>query len=394
MLPQTTIENKPHCEICLGKGFHVDINSNGKLFIESCSYIQDKNNINQFYFDSINRQEYNMDDPVTREKIIRRFNDKSFKDWPENIISEITLFVNNWTKYKKKQKKSLIIENPNGRRIVRNPEKHQNTVIHLFTRNQVFQIISDENRKKYTKKLTTCDDFIDISIDRDFVGWEGNTRFIISGPILCDYDQEVFDALTKIWHEKYESEWTPMHTNLREIWRFMGNNSNMGGTAIDSVKRSLERLVKCSISAKSLENKDFWIGGIIDDVAYKDDKGHKSVIVSFNKYMIQHYLNGAYATIIHPIYQKLKPFSRKLYLFTTSHKESERKMNLEKYRSPLGVNNDIEQKEFKRKMNLALKELKHYKILDPDKSIINKKNEVCTVVLEDAWNARPLHLND
>ena len=26
MIPQSTIENKPHCEICRGKGFHINSN--------------------------------------------------------------------------------------------------------------------------------------------------------------------------------------------------------------------------------------------------------------------------------------------------------------------------------------------------------------------------------
>ena len=50
MLPQTTIENKPHCKICLGKGFHIEINSLGKTFTSCCennkTYSYNKFNIN------------------------------------------------------------------------------------------------------------------------------------------------------------------------------------------------------------------------------------------------------------------------------------------------------------------------------------------------------------
>ena len=391
MIPQTTIENKPHCEICRGKGFH--INSNEKLFIECCSSIQNKNNINQFYFDSINRQEYNLSDPVTREKIIRRFNDKSFKDWPSELVSDVISYVNNWTKYKKNKNKSLILENPNGRRILQSPEKHQNTALHLFTRNQVFQIIADKKRKYYTEISKIDGQIDDIPVRREFLGWGKKVKFTIKGPILCDYDQEVFDALTKIWHEKYDSKWTCIKTSLSEIWRYMGNKSNIGSRAIASLKRSLERLVECSVSAKSLENKDFWVGGIIDDIAYKDDIGKKIVIVSFNKYMIKHYLEGAYATIIHPIYQDLKPFTKKLYLFLTSHKHLERKMAIEKFKSPLGIDEKIELKELKRNVKNSIIELVSFKILDPIKSRIHKeegKEFVYTSILEDAWNARPI----
>ena len=77
-------------------------------------------------------------------------------------------------------------------------------------------------------------------------------------------------------------------TNLSEIWKAFGNNSKISGSAINSIKRSLQRLSQISITAKSTENKSFWVGRIIDGLKYietNNKKGSK-IEVRFNPDMI------------------------------------------------------------------------------------------------------------
>jgi hypothetical protein len=297
------------------------------------------------------------------------------------------LFIKNWPKIKKIKKHYEIIKNPENYNIVRPVALHQFTAMHLFTRNQVFQIISKKERSKRTR----TDEFgktIDISEDRTFIGWGGAVHFTISGPTLCTYDQEVFDALNKIWH-KSDTKGIVLNTNLSEIWRTIGNRSRIGPKNISSLKRSLQRLIQVSILAKSLQNKSFWGGGMIDDVQYREHSRHRDheVIISFNKCIIYQYLSGSYATLNHPTYQNLTPYTRKMYLFLMSHEDPNRKMSLEKWYSPLGVKKELSKKDFKRAIKDSLDEMKSKNIIMPE-SHIDKFDIVHTMITSNAWDER------
>ena len=274
------------------KPFFADADENSLLTITENKNVK-LNNIDagvvNFYCRGINESKINLDDHIAKEKFLRRLSSQEFYKYPHEMLTEIRQFIENWEKIKKQRTHDRIMEDPSKNRILRPVEEHQFTTIHFFTRNQVFQILGKQERAKKTR----VDDFgntIDISEDRTFLGWAGNSHFTISGPVLCTHDQGVFDACNKLWHEKCGAVGITLKTNLSEIWRTIGNNSRMGVPAIQSLKRSLSRLAKCSLEAK-LGNKSFWVGGIIDDVMYNEQSRHKDhqIIISFNKYMIKHY---------------------------------------------------------------------------------------------------------
>ena len=347
------------------KPFFADADENSLLTITENKNVR-LNNIDagvvSFYCKGINESKINLDDHIAKEKFLRRLSSQEFYKYPHEMLTEIRQFIENWEKIKKQRTHDRIMEDPSKNRILRPVEEHQFTTIHFFTRNQVFQILGKQERAKKTR----VDDFgntIDISEDRTFLGWAGNSHFTISGPVLCTHDQGVFDACNKLWHEKCGAVGITLKTNLSEIWRTIGNNSRMGVPAIQSLKRSLSRLAKCSLEAK-LGNKSFWVGGIIDDVMYNEQSRHKDhqIIISFNKYMIKHYLDGAYAILSHPVYKELTAYAKKMYLFLMSHSEKIRKMGLDKWRAPLGVSEDLCLKEFKRKVIEAIRELVSFNV--------------------------------
>ncbi len=375
MLPQTTTENKPHCEKCRGKGFHIEINSLGKIFASCCE--NNKTEQNKSYCGVVNIWDIDPDNNEQYSKL-------NFNSLPHNLSFVLKEYLKNWPKIKRENIHAKIIANPGHNKIARSIQNHQFTAMHLFTRNQVFQIISKIERSN----LTDVDQFgneIDVLSNRTFLGWGGKSHFIISGPTLCTYDEEVYDACIKLWHEN-DSQGIVIETNLSEIWYKMGNKSSMSMKNIQSIRRSLSRLHKISVEAKSIENKNFWGGGIIDSVIYKEFSNTKNhlVIINFSRYIVSQYLGGLYSTLDHHKYKLLTPYAKKIYSFSMSHDSPYRKMSLDKWRDILGVNASLSNKEFRRKVREAIEELIECKILDP-KSHIDKKNFVHTFIEASVW---------
>lgn len=380
MLPQTIPDDKPHCEKCFNKGYHVDVDSLGKIFTECCP--NNHTPQREAYCNIVNWEKI---DPENKEEQARLRN----KNLPSDLLSVLRDFIINWPKIKKQKTHYDMVKNPENYNIVRPIKEHQFTTMHLLTRNQVFQILSDKDRsQKCTMKSEINGEAIDLTFNREFLGWGGKIHFIMSGPILCTYDESVYDACIKLWHEN-DTKGIVLETNLSEIWKKMGNISRLNSTKIESIKRSLCRLYSVSITAKSTENKNFWGGGIVDSVIYKESSRNKDhqVIINFNKHMIYQYLGGSYATLDHSKYQKMKAYDRKIYLFLMSHDDPCRKMSLDKWRNVLGVKESLEDKEFRRQIRNALNDLIEAKVLLPD-SHINRKGFVETIVSNEAWNPR------
>lgn len=371
------------CDVCKGSKYHIDVDAMGYIFVTPCNNLDEQ--IQQNMKVSCHTINMRQIDPEDKKKI-PQLNTFSM---PIELYNSMINFIKNWPKIKMIKKHYEIVKNPENYNIARPVALNQFTAMHLLTRNQVFQIISDKDRsQKYTKVSEITGELLDIGVDREFLGWGGGVHFTLKGALLSNYDQQIFDACIKIWHQN-NSKGIVLVTNLSEIWKAMGNKSRLNSTKIDSLKRSLGRLVTCSISAKSLDNKSFWAGGILDDINYVEKSNHKlhQIVISFNKYMIHHYLSGSYATISHPTYQNLTPYARKIYLFLMSHEDPSRKMKIEKWYSPLGVNTELSKKEFKRKIKDALEEMKEKNILLPE-SCIDKQDIVYTIVSSDSWIER------
>lgn len=381
ILNQKLSEDNSKCEKCFNWGYHVDVDSLGKIFVEPCH-----NNTTpqaSAYCQIVNWEKI---DPENQQELAKI---RNLKNLPNDMVQCLREFVKNWAKIKKQKVHYDIVKSPEKYNIVRPIKDHQFTAMHLLTRNQVFQILGDKDRsQKYTEISKITGEVIDIPLNREFLGWGGKVHFIISGPLLCTYDEEIYDACIKLWHEN-DTKGIILETTLSEIWKKIGNDSRPNSTKIASIKRSLRRLYSVSVTASSMENKNFWGGGIIDSVIYKESsrcKDHQ-VIINFNKHMICQYLGGSYSTLDHNKYQKMKAYDKKMYLFLMSHDDPCRKMSLEKWRNVLGIKDSLEDKEFRRKIRNALNDLKEASILMPE-SKINNKGFVETVVSPQAWNPR------
>lgn len=381
------------CEKCYDTNYIVDINVDGSTFICICDECISKNT-NTYSEEMVTQAKTKCKkindltlDPDDKSKFLTYLKQINTKREYENIHRALNLFLERYPEIKRKNKHLEILKNPHNFRIVRPIDEHQFTALHLLTRNQVFQIISDENRKKYTKISEINGEVIDIPVSREFIGWGGNLHFEISGPVLCDHDQSVFDACVKLWHEKCHTGIT-IETNLSEIWKTMGNKSKLSKNNRESLRRSLSRLHKVSIEVKSMDkhNRSFWGGGIVDTVMYTDSSENK-VMIKLNLHMAANYLQGSYATLNHDIYKILSSYAKKIYLFLMSHDNPIRQISLEKLKPLIGVDDKISKQHFKKYVNKALKELQDNNVLEQTSKI---ENEIFyTAVQKEAWDARP-----
>ncbi|MBX9838422.1 MAG: replication initiation protein [Silvanigrellaceae bacterium] len=367
MIPEV-IENINHlpkitkCQNCGNNGYTFSIDENFILqSFSCCNHLQKEipaiketncNVFNSWNIDTskLKLKEDNFDKLSLKIKSL--YFKASFKEFYYEKLPQI----------RKNLKHKKIIENPDNVPICRPVHNFQVTNLHLFNRNAIFLIISDQDRKKFT--TTVNDEIIDIPVARSFEGW-GKIKFTLIGPIVCDYDKQIFDTCLKLHHEKGFIG-LKLTTNLSEIWKAFGNNSKISGSAINSIKRSLQRLSQISITAKSTENKSFWVGRIIDGLKYietNNKKGSK-IEVRFNPDMIPMYLNGSYSTYSFPILQKLSAYPRRIIEFMGTHEGLERKMSLNKWREIIGVNPSVENKSFKRRLKEAMEELKLHSLID------------------------------
>jgi len=385
------LQNTLSCGNCFSTRYVTTLSENSRLKIDLCSdclpkgYSKEIIEISKAKCLGINTKEIDPENEKDFNILLKELKSDSSLI---NIVNSIELFKKNYHDIKKAIKHKEILENPEKHSIVRIVDAHQFTALHLFTRNQVFQIISKSNRAKKTR-VDEYGKVIDISEDRTFLGWGGNIHFTISGPVLCDYDQQVFDACVKIWHTKSKTG-IIVETNLSEIWKNLGNVSKIGKDNRESLRRSLSRLHKVSIEVRSMDkkNKSFWGGGIFDTIRYIDTNENK-IFIKFNLYMASNYLEGSYATLNHNLYNNLTSYAKKIYMFIMSHRDSDRFISIDKLRPLIGVSDEVSSKRFKDQISSALSELKEKEVLDPISKIEN--NILYTTVLSKAWDACAIH---
>lgn len=380
------------CPNCANNGYNFNIDEN--FIIQSfccCNHLQKEipslkeTNCNNFNSWNINSKLLKLKSNDF-EDITQKIKSLYFKSAFKEFYYEKLPLLRKSLKHKK------IIENPDNVPICRQIENHQVTNLHLFNRNAIFLIISDQDRKKFTALMN--DEIIDVPITRSFEGW-GKIKFTLMGPIVCDYDKQIFDACLKLHHEKGFIG-LKLVTNLNEIWKTLGNTSKLNGSGIKSIKRSLQRLSQLSITAKSLENKSFWVGGIIDGLNYietNNKKGSK-IEIRFNPEMIPMYLQGSYSTYSLPILQKLSSYPRRIVEFMGTHKDLERTMSLNKWREIIGVNPNMEDKYFKKRIKEAIEELKKNSLIE-DAGIIKSSSlgEMLKLKINnDVFNGKALNL--
>jgi hypothetical protein len=272
-----------------------------------------------------------------------------------------------WPLQKKEKRKAKILDNPNDHALIRPVEDNQVAALHLITRNAIFQVVGDKDRRaKYSEKSSISDELIDKLVNREFIGWGGQIHFIIKGPVLCTFDQQVFYSCLRIHHVR-GFRGLQIETTLSDIWRAMGRSCHIGSSSLSALKRSLTRLADVSIKASPLnEHKgSFWLGGLFDEVLYLEGKNPKQsrVHIRLNSHFVPQYLSGSYCTLFHPHIISLRAYASRLYEFLVSHDDPIRRMGLDKWREVLGVGEEVPDKTFKQRLKEAVDDLIKARIL-------------------------------
>jgi hypothetical protein len=372
------------CEMCKDTQYHLDVDLMGAIFAEPCPVCAVQESAEPAQVMDARCQVFNslqLSAETPFDKIEPLLTRKGIKP---PFLSAIRSFCVEWPQKKKEIRKAEIISNPDDHSIVRPVDQFQVTSLHLHARNAIFQIINQHDRAKLTEKTAAGTD-IDVVLNRAFVGWGGNLEFVISGPVLCMFDQQVYYACLKIHHNN-GFKGINLSTNLCEIWRAMERHGSMGSDSIKALKRSLSRLHKVSIEVSSIAKGNscgsFWGGGIFDSVKFEAHKNPKlsKVIISFNRNFVPQYLSGAYSTLYLPHLNKLKAYARRMYEFLMSHNDVERKMSLEKWREVFGIDENVPPKTFRQRVKEAVAELVEYGILQKESGIfeINGKSMILT----------------
>lgn len=375
------------CEMCKDSQYHLDVDLMGAIFAEPCPVCSVQESAEPAHVMEARCQVFNslqLSAETPFDKIEPLLTRKGIKP---PFSSAIRSFCVEWPQKKKEIKKAEIISNPDNHSIVRPVDQFQVTSLHLHARNAIFQIINQHERAKLTEKTTNGTE-IDVLVNRSFLGWGGTVEFIISGPLVCMFDQQVFYACLKTHHIN-GFKGLNLITTFAEIWKSMGRSTKISMTSIDAIKRSLERLQKVSISAKSLDKKRYWGGGLIDNVLYDSHENPKNskVKVRFNSDMVPHYLEGSYSTLYLPHLNELKSYARRMYEFLMSHSDAERKMSLEKWRDVFGINPETPMKTVKQRVKEALSELIAKGILKPESGCFLANGKVLIVTILDPIGA-------
>ncbi|MBX9836860.1 MAG: hypothetical protein K2X69_00965 [Silvanigrellaceae bacterium] len=280
----------------------------------------------------------------------------------------------------------MIIENIETRSPCRKVEEHQVTNLHLFNRNAIFIILSDKDRAKLTINADN-NTKIDKAMTRTFLSLGGNTRFVITGPVVCDYDKRVFDACLRLHHDN-NFIGLCLETNFKCIWQKMGNKSTLSVNNKLSLARSLKRLSTVGITVQPCDNKQFqfWSGGILDDVINKESSNSRfsKLEIRFNKHMIPLYLNGSYSTLDMPLLHSLKAYERRILEYVMTHENNKRDMSIEKWREVIGVLDEISMKAFKYRFKEAFLSLKEKGLLEQES--VYKKGKLSNEIIHTVIN--------
>lgn len=375
------------CEMCKDSQYHLDVDLMGAIFAEPCPVCSVQESAEPVHVMEARCQGFNslqLSAETPFDKIEPLLTRKGIKP---PFSSAIRSFCVEWPHKKKEIRKAEIINNPDDHSIVRPVDQFQVTSLHLHARNAIFQIINQHERAKLMEKTKNGTE-IDVLVNRSFLGWGGTVEFIISGPLVCMFDQQVFYACLKTHHINGFKGLT-LITTFAEIWKSMGRSTKISMTSIDAIKRSLERLEKVSISAKSLDKRRYWGGGLIDNVLYDSHENPKNskVKVRFNSDMVPHYLEGSYSTLYLPHLNELKSYARRMYEFLMSHSDTERKMSLEKWRDVFGINPETPMKTVKQRVKEALSELIAKGILKPESGCFLANGKVFIVTILDPVGA-------
>lgn len=291
------------------------------------------------------------------EDIIKRFyRNKYFKPL-EQLLRDIDRIV-------KKNKNQKYVAEPEKVLFCKEVSEEDSTSLNLFTRNSIFRILP-KNEFSSNKNA----DKIHI-----FKGWEKDQIIKIKGPTLNQYDENLFLALIKVWHDR-KAFGNRIKTSIYEIWRYLGNKSNPNLRSKENIMSSLDRMGDVTITTykNNLAYSKFSVLKFKrDEVSSK--KNTKSLVISFDEDVLHSYLLGEYTTFNYNLTTSLNSYARKLYMLLISNSypndSQYKKMHIDKLRLVLGVKDSTPKKTFKRFLEKALNDLIVHGVFQKDSSFL------------------------
>jgi hypothetical protein len=189
----------------------------------------------------------------------------------------------------------------------------------LFARGPVFNVMSSEERYRYTR-IINC---VEVDIDRpetEVYDWECG-RFEISGPYLCTGDAKVLNALLFLHKRNFGLY---LKTTGLKLAQTLGmktltkdGSHKLKGEYYQRIRRSLIRLASCHIEFQaSLGHKHL---GIFSGKILSFSLSAEGLVVQFNKSLILHTQRRSFSQLDMRFLSTLNAMDYRLVTFLESH---------------------------------------------------------------------------
>jgi hypothetical protein len=120
---------------------------------------------------------------------------------------------------------------------------------------------------------------------------------------------------------------------------------------------------------KVKSDEKMWIGGFIDSVIYEGGSRSRKVIIKFNDAMAPFYQKKSLVLLPLDILTSLSPYAQGIYRFLLGHRDNYKFISLKRWREILAINPNVQDKNFKDCMRIAIKELVSRKLLTDQSNI-------------------------
>ena len=266
------------------------------------------------------------------------------------------------------------LNNPKDFHFCRELEDNHSTSPNLFIRNCLFQVIEKGKRKSLTK-IDKNGIERDIHIEKSYPNQNSSLFFYVNGPLLCQYDQEIFYALIKIWHEK-KSKGGEFETNITQIVQTLGLQKNISYHQKKSILKALERMTAVILQVKKSNGELLWGNNVLGVINSNDNENTK-IKVQFNNDFLKVYLNSEYSTFDFNLWLELSTYAKKMYTYFISHKPTENinRISVEKMMTIIDFKGDIKKRHIKYKFKKVVNELKDKNIFE-EETYINKNGHL------------------
>jgi DNA replication protein DnaC len=239
---------------------------------------------------------------------------------------------------------------------VRGMSQDESTLLNIWSRLGLFRMISTRERARLTRPSEIdSTQIIEIPEAREFVAW-GHFLVIQSGAVVCHKDCAVLIGILQIYHQGGKDGMVAF--SLAALADALQIKSRGAPSVLTSLRRSLYRLAESKVRIKAPNNSMIWIGGFIDSIKTEGQNTRMKIVIRLNEFLVQQYRDNLYSYLSIASLVGLKTlYSQGVYRFLLSHRDDYKFIGLSKWRSILGVSSELADKEFRRKIRMAVVEL-------------------------------------